>query len=359
MKNFFKRFGVVFLAVMFLFCSLTVSVFAEEAPPDQTDQTETTAVESSAAEGSAIQVVTEDFNIAGNYFYFEEGWSCEAGAFNSENYDFSGLLPYPAFIFCSGDGFFLYVVHFYIGYSYSESELVETADSIVFIGYFFDVESSESEVRAYTLTPEDSFSFGFSPDQDFGDPALVSFVEDYGELLCNMATKEFSPLVTETYVIPSGWTVSSACYISSESFDFKLNGKIYRDYNILIGYTLGEEDLVPAENTILFFSDSGDGFMLTSEDSFTLELLEFDPGVYYFARNNGTIAPPTLMESILDIFLSVGEWISGAVSALIPLFWDSSAGALTFVGVLSVSGLAFSVSMLLISLISKFLRFGG
>lgn len=357
MKNFFKRFGVVFLAVMFLFCS-SVSVFAEEAPPDQTDQTETTAVESSAAEGSAIQVVTEDFNIAGNYFYFEEGWSCEAGAFNSENYDFSGIIPYPALVFFSGDGFLDYVVYFYIGYSYSESELIETADSIVFVGYLLNSESGE-EVRTYTLTPEDSFSLGFVPGHDFGDSALVSFVEDYGELLYSMVSEEFSPLVTETYVIPSGWTVNSGYYVLEEPLDFKLNGKIYRDYYTAIGFAFGEDGLIPAENTILFFSDSGDGFMLTSEDSFTLELLEFDPGVYYFVRNNGTIPPPTLMESILDIFLSVGEWISGAVSALIPLFWDSSAGALTFVGVLSVSGLAFSVSMLLISLISKFLRFGG
>ena len=65
-----------------------------------------------------------------------------------------------------------------------------------------------------------------------------------------------------------------------------------------------------------------------------------------------------VLEAILAVFLAVGEWISGAVTALIPMFWVAETG-LTFLGVLSVAGLAVSVTFLLIGLIQKFLHFRG
>lgn len=66
----------------------------------------------------------------------------------------------------------------------------------------------------------------------------------------------------------------------------------------------------------------------------------------------------SVLEAILAVFMSVGEWISGAVNALIPMFWVAETG-LTFLGVLAVAGLAISVTFLLIGLIQNFLHFRG
>lgn len=68
-----------------------------------------------------------------------------------------------------------------------------------------------------------------------------------------------------------------------------------------------------------------------------------------------------VLTSILAVFSSVGEWISGAVTDLIPMFYvatGESAG-LTFLGVLAVAGLAFSVVFLVIGVIQNFLHFRG
>ena len=66
----------------------------------------------------------------------------------------------------------------------------------------------------------------------------------------------------------------------------------------------------------------------------------------------------TVLSSILAVFLSVGEWISSAVTSLTPMFWVAETG-LTFLGTLAVSGLAFSVAFLIIGLIQNFLHFRG
>lgn len=56
--------------------------------------------------------------------------------------------------------------------------------------------------------------------------------------------------------------------------------------------------------------------------------------------------------------MGVGEWISSAVTALIPMFYVAETG-LTFLGVLGVAGLAFSVVFLIIGVIQNFLHFRG
>lgn len=66
----------------------------------------------------------------------------------------------------------------------------------------------------------------------------------------------------------------------------------------------------------------------------------------------------TILSSILAVFLSVGEWISSAVTTLTPMFWAAETG-LTFLGTLAVAGLAFSVAFLIIGLIQNFLHFRG
>lgn len=66
----------------------------------------------------------------------------------------------------------------------------------------------------------------------------------------------------------------------------------------------------------------------------------------------------SVLDSILAVFTAVGEWISTAVNNLVPMFYVAETG-LTFLGVLCVSSLAFSVVFLLIAIIQRFLHFRG
>lgn len=65
-----------------------------------------------------------------------------------------------------------------------------------------------------------------------------------------------------------------------------------------------------------------------------------------------------VLTAILDVFSSVGTWIAEAVNDLMPMFYGAETG-LTFLGVLAVAGLAFSIIFLVIGLISNFLHFRG
>lgn len=65
----------------------------------------------------------------------------------------------------------------------------------------------------------------------------------------------------------------------------------------------------------------------------------------------------SVLTSILEVFSSVGDWIATAVTDLIPMFYGTD--GLTFLGVLAVAGLAFSVVFLVIGLIQNFLHFRG
>ena len=64
----------------------------------------------------------------------------------------------------------------------------------------------------------------------------------------------------------------------------------------------------------------------------------------------------TVLENILDVFEAVSNWIVTAVTGIIPMFYDASNG-LTFLGILAIAGLAFSVAFLLIGIVQRFLRF--
>lgn len=66
----------------------------------------------------------------------------------------------------------------------------------------------------------------------------------------------------------------------------------------------------------------------------------------------------TVLDAVMEVFTTVGEWIVSAVQDLIPMFWSSETG-LTFLGVLAVAGLAFSVVFLVMGIIQNFLHFRG
>lgn len=66
-----------------------------------------------------------------------------------------------------------------------------------------------------------------------------------------------------------------------------------------------------------------------------------------------------VLEKILEVFTGIGTWIGEAVTDLIPMFWNTADSTLTFLGVLAVAGLSFSVVFLIIGLIQNFLHFRG
>lgn len=65
-----------------------------------------------------------------------------------------------------------------------------------------------------------------------------------------------------------------------------------------------------------------------------------------------------ILQKIMEVFTEVGTWIAGAVNELTPMFYTAETG-LTFLGVLAVASLAFSVIFLIIGLIQNFLHFRG
>ena len=65
-----------------------------------------------------------------------------------------------------------------------------------------------------------------------------------------------------------------------------------------------------------------------------------------------------VLTNILEIFDGIGTWIVGAVEDLTPMFYTAETG-LTFMGVLAVAGLAFSVIFLILGIIQNFLHFRG
>lgn len=68
-----------------------------------------------------------------------------------------------------------------------------------------------------------------------------------------------------------------------------------------------------------------------------------------------------ILGDILEVFDGVGTWLATAVQNMMPMFYVSEGenAGLTLLGVLAVSGLAFSVVFLIIGIIQNFLHFRG
>lgn len=66
----------------------------------------------------------------------------------------------------------------------------------------------------------------------------------------------------------------------------------------------------------------------------------------------------SVLTAIFAVFTAVSDWILETVPTLYPLFYNAESG-LTFLGVLAVAGLAFSVVFLLIGIVQRFLHFRG
>lgn len=82
--------------------------------------------------------------------------------------------------------------------------------------------------------------------------------------------------------------------------------------------------------------------------------INVEPGVSHV----GVMAGESVLDAILAVFTSIGTWISTTIPTFFTLFYAAETG-LTFLGVLAVAGLAFSVVFLIIGIIQKFLHFAG
>lgn len=67
----------------------------------------------------------------------------------------------------------------------------------------------------------------------------------------------------------------------------------------------------------------------------------------------------TIVNAILSIFSGIGDWITTSLNDLMAIFWNSSTSELTFLGVLAVCGLGFSVIFMIVGVIQRFLHFRG
>lgn len=64
-----------------------------------------------------------------------------------------------------------------------------------------------------------------------------------------------------------------------------------------------------------------------------------------------------VITAITTVFTAVWNWITGAITTMIPVFYAE--GSLTFLGTLSIIGLAISIFFLIFGLIQNFLHFRG
>ena len=66
----------------------------------------------------------------------------------------------------------------------------------------------------------------------------------------------------------------------------------------------------------------------------------------------------SVVTSVTSVFTAMAEWVSTTLPTLSGIFYDDVSG-LTFIGTLSVAGLALSVFFLLMGVIQNFLHFRG
>lgn len=64
-----------------------------------------------------------------------------------------------------------------------------------------------------------------------------------------------------------------------------------------------------------------------------------------------------IVDDTLNVFTKIGDWLAEAIPSFMPMFYSAETG-LTFIGVLSIVGLGFSVIFLCLGLIQKFMRWG-
>ena len=165
------------------------------------------------------------------------------------------------------------------------------------------------------------------------------------------------------FVLPSGTYVATiydgagTVRFTSEPFDF--TGKSM-PYSLMDDDTLVYElwiDLRPEDGQTAFevVQVNDEYFNVWTEDRCVVFTLVLDEPVVAPVPVPGT---GSVLSGITEVFSGVGSWIGGQLGSTTSLFWNANAGSLTFLGVLSVCALAFGLILLLVLVVSRFLRFG-
>lgn len=63
---------------------------------------------------------------------------------------------------------------------------------------------------------------------------------------------------------------------------------------------------------------------------------------------------PAVITAVTSVFTEIGEWLVTAITAMEAVFWAE--GALTFIGTLSVVGLAIAVILMVLAMIRSYLQ---
>lgn len=66
-----------------------------------------------------------------------------------------------------------------------------------------------------------------------------------------------------------------------------------------------------------------------------------------------------MITAITNVFTGLGDWIADYMPTITEIFYSTSTGSLTFIGVLAVAGLGISIFFLLMGIIQNFLHFRG
>lgn len=62
----------------------------------------------------------------------------------------------------------------------------------------------------------------------------------------------------------------------------------------------------------------------------------------------------TVVTAVTSVFTAIGTWLVEAITAMEAVFWAE--GALTFIGTLSVIGLAIAVILMVLAMIRSYLQ---
>lgn len=136
------------------------------------------------------------------------------------------------------------------------------------------------------------------------------------------------------------------------------------------GITLYDvDDVVIGDATITFI---GDACYMVDISDVSLEICysvgdidvtvaDDDPSIYNGSIQFTWLGMPvedskSLVASVTEVFTSIGQWVVTSLGSLTEFVWDADAGSLTFVGVLSVCGLAFAVTLLVLFIVLRFFR---
>ena len=113
-----------------------------------------------------------------------------------------------------------------------------------------------------------------------------------------------------------------------------------------------------------YWADLGEGSVYFSLDTFPYDPYEADTCLTFTPTVPPVVDVPdsditSPIGSVFDVFGGVGSWIGSQLSSSTSLFWNASTGSLTFLGVLSICAVGFALILLLVLVVSRFLRFGG